>query len=164
MRLPPPPHKCYCVQEGQQRDFFQWSLYTAHHNTGMVFGDHSKMEVLFEIETICQSGKAAKNRLIKNCGWDGQLLFMHWLNYGLIRVIEILSSNVLVYRHGGEFSPFVGARIVTGIMQFITNGVMISPNAPGNIIGRGCVAALNEVFRVDLPTAVQKTKSVLGFF
>jgi hypothetical protein len=55
----------------------------------MVFGDHSKTEVLFEIETICQSGKAAKNRLIKNREWGGQLLFMHWLNHRLIHVIVI---------------------------------------------------------------------------
>jgi hypothetical protein len=48
----PPPHKCYCVQEGQEHDFYQWSLHTAHHDTGIVFGDHSKTEVLFEIKTI----------------------------------------------------------------------------------------------------------------
>jgi hypothetical protein len=61
-------------------------------------------------------------------------------------VIEISSSNLLVYRHGGEFSPFVGARIVVGIMRFIANGVMIRPDAPDNIIGRGRIAVLNEVF------------------
>jgi hypothetical protein len=32
-----------------------------------------------------------------------------------------------------------------------------------SFIGRGHVAALNEVFRVDLPTAVQKTRHVLEF-
>jgi hypothetical protein len=78
-------------------------------------------------------------------------------------MIEILSSNLLVYRHGGEFSPFIGARIVAGIMWFITYGVMIRPNAPVNIIGRRCVVALSEVFRDNLPTAVQKTRSVLEF-
>jgi hypothetical protein len=88
-------------------------------------------------------------------------MFTHWLNYGLIRVIEILLSNVLVYRHGGEFTPFVGARIAAGIMGFIAGGMMMTPNAPGNVIGRGCVAALNEPFLVDLPTAVQKMKNVL---
>jgi hypothetical protein len=88
---------------------------------------------------------------------------MHWLNYGLIRVLEILLSNLLVYRHGGEFSPLVGARIFAEIMQFIPNGMMISPDTPGNIIGRGRVGVLNEGFCVDLPTAVQKTKSVLEF-
>jgi hypothetical protein len=40
---------------------------------------------------------------------------------------------------------------------------MISPNAPGNIIGRGHNAALNVVFRVNLPTAIQKTRRVLEF-
>jgi hypothetical protein len=68
-----------------------------------------------------------------------------------------------MYRHGGEFSPFVGAKIVAGIMQFIANGMMISSDAPGNIIGRGRIGALNEVFLVNLPTAVQKTKNVLEF-
>jgi hypothetical protein len=149
-----PPHECYCVQEGQEQDFYHWSLYTAHHDRGMVFGNHSKMEVLFEIKTIHRSGKAAKKRLIKNRKWGGQLLFMHWLNHGLIRVIEISSSNVLVYRHGGEFSPFVGARIVTGIMQFIADGMMMSSDVPGNIIGRGRIGALNEVYHVDLQIAI----------
>ncbi len=152
----PPPHKRYRMQEGQESDFYQWSLYTAHHNTGIVFGDHSKTEVLFEIETILQSGKAEKKQLIKNREWGGQLLSMHWLNYGLIWVIEILLINLLIYSRGGEFSPFVGERIVTGIMQFIANGVMTSPDATGNIIGRGCIGALNEVFHVNLPTAIQK--------
>jgi hypothetical protein len=67
----------------------------------MDFGDHSDMEVLFEIKII----RLQKKMLIKNRKWGGQLLFTHWLNYGLICMIEILSSNVLVYRHGGEFSP-----------------------------------------------------------
>jgi hypothetical protein len=85
---------------------------------------------------------------------------MHWLNYGLICVIEISLSNLLIYSHGGEFSPFVGARIVAEIMQFITNGMMISPDVPGNIIGRGYIGALDKIFRINLPTAVQKTKNV----
>jgi hypothetical protein len=88
---------------------------------------------------------------------------MHWLNHGLIRMIEILLSNVLVCRHGGEFIPFVGVRIVAGIMQFIANGMMKSPNMPGNIIGRGCIGALYEDYHVDLLTAIQKTKNVLEF-
>jgi hypothetical protein len=41
--------------------------------------------------------------------------------------------------------------------------MMMTPNAPGNVIGRGHVAALNEAFCVDLPAAVQKTKNVLEF-
>jgi hypothetical protein len=48
----PPLHKRDRVQPGQEQDFYHWSLYTAHHDRGMDFGDHSKMEVLFEIETI----------------------------------------------------------------------------------------------------------------
>jgi hypothetical protein len=48
----PPPLKPYQVQEGHERWLYQWSLYTAHYSTDVVFGDHSKMEVLFEIETI----------------------------------------------------------------------------------------------------------------
>ncbi len=88
---------------------------------------------------------------------------MHWLNYGLIHVIEILSHNVLVYRHGVEFSPFDGARTIAGIMGFIADSMMMTPNAPGNVIGRGHVAALDESFLVDLPTAIQKTKNVLKF-
>ncbi len=78
-------------------------------------------------------------------------------------MIEILSSNILVYRHGGEFSPFIGARILTGIMQFIANGMMMSPDAPCNTIGRGRIGALNEVYHVNLQTAVRKTKNVLEF-
>jgi hypothetical protein len=89
-------------------------------------------------------------------------MFMHWLNYGLIRVIEISPSNVLVNRHGGEFCPFVGARIVARIMQSIPNAMMMTPDAPGNVIGRGCIGPLNEAFHVDLPTAVQKTKKCVG--
>jgi hypothetical protein len=73
----PPPHKCYHVQQDQEQDFYHWSLYTAHHNRGMDFGDHSKTEVLFEIKTIQQSGKASKNWLIKNPEWGGQLMFTH---------------------------------------------------------------------------------------
>jgi hypothetical protein len=41
--------------------------------------------------------------------------------------------------------------------------MMMTPDAPGNVIGRGRVAALNKSFLVDLPTAVQKTKNVLEF-
>ncbi len=31
--VPPPWHEHYPMQEGQEREFYQWSLYTAHHNT-----------------------------------------------------------------------------------------------------------------------------------
>jgi hypothetical protein len=48
-------------------------------------------------------------------------------------------------------------------MGFIANGMMMTPDAPVNVIGRGLVAALNESFLVDLPTATQKTKNVLEF-
>ncbi len=82
------------MQEGQELRFYWWSLYTTHHNTDTVFGDHSEMEVIFEIEAIRQSGNDAKKQLIKNGEWGGQLLFTHWLNYGLICVIEISSSNL----------------------------------------------------------------------
>jgi hypothetical protein len=47
-----PPHERYRVQEGQEQDYFHWSLYTACHDRGMVYGDQSKTEVLFEIKTI----------------------------------------------------------------------------------------------------------------
>ncbi len=40
---------------------------------------------------------------------------------------------------------------------------MLSPNALGNIIGRGQVGVLNEVYSINLPTAVRKTKNVLEF-
>ncbi len=49
-------------------------------------------------------------------------------------------------------------------MGFIANGIMIRPNAPGNIIDRGHVVELNEVFHVNLPAAVQKMRSVLEFY
>jgi hypothetical protein len=49
----PPPHERYHVQQDQERDFFHWGLYTAHHDRGMDFRDHSKTELLFEIKTIC---------------------------------------------------------------------------------------------------------------
>jgi hypothetical protein len=101
---------------------------------------------------------------MKNREWGRQLMFMHWLNYGLICVIEISLSDLLVYRNGGEFSPFVGVRILAGIMGFIADRMMMTPDAPGNVIGRGHVAALNESFLVDLPTTIQKTKNVLEFF
>jgi hypothetical protein len=100
---------------------------------------------------------------MRNRKWGGQLVFRHWLNYGLICVIEILLSNVLVYRHGGGFHPFVWARIDEGIMRFVADGMMVTPDSLGIIIGRGWVGALNEVFSVDLPAAVQKTKSLLEF-
>jgi hypothetical protein len=90
-------------------------------------------------------------------------MFMHWLKYGLIHVIEILLSNVLVYKRGGGFHPFVEARIVKGIKRFVADGMMVTPDSPGNVIGRGRVGALNEVFNVDHPAAIQKTKSVLEF-
>ncbi len=89
-------------------------------------------------------------------------MFMHWLNYELICMIEISSSNILVYRHGGKFSPFVGARIVARIMQFIADSMVISSNAPSNIIGRGHVAALNEVFPCRPPNSRPKDKKCIG--
>jgi hypothetical protein len=30
----PPPHEHYPMQEGQEQDFYYWSLYTAHHDSG----------------------------------------------------------------------------------------------------------------------------------
>ena len=41
--------------------------------------------------------------------------------------------------------------------------MIMTPDALGNVIGRGRIAALNESFLVDLPTAIQKMKNVLEF-
>jgi hypothetical protein len=41
--------------------------------------------------------------------------------------------------------------------------MIMTPDALGNVIGRGRIAALNESFLVDLPTAIKKTKNVLEF-
>jgi hypothetical protein len=60
-----------------------------------------------------------------------------------------------MYRHGGGFYPFVGARIVKGIMRFVAYGMMVTPNSPGNVEGRGHVGALHEVF---LSTSQQPSK------
>jgi hypothetical protein len=91
------------------------------------------------------------------------MLFMYRQNDALIQGIEILSSNVLMYRHGEEISCFIGARIITGIMRCIAKGVVMRPDAPDTNIGRGHVTVLNEVFYVNLPTAARKTKLVLEF-
>jgi hypothetical protein len=40
---------------------------------------------------------------------------------------------------------------------------MMTPDVLGKVIGRGNIAALNESFLVNLLTAVQRTKNVLGF-
>jgi hypothetical protein len=58
--LLPPPHKQFRIQDRHENQFFQWSLYMAHHSAVIELGDHSETEVLLEIEIICQSGKAAK--------------------------------------------------------------------------------------------------------
>ncbi len=158
----PPPHKHHRVQEGCEYQFYQWSLYTAHHSAEIEFRDHSEMEVLLEIKIICRSGKAAKNWLIKIHEWGRKMLFAYWLNRGTIQMIEILSSNLLVYRHGGEFCCFVGARIVAGITWIVADGMMMRPDALDNIVGRGHITVLSEVFHVNLPIA-QKTKLVLEF-
>jgi hypothetical protein len=64
------------------------------------------------------------------------MIFTYWLNYGLVRVIEITSSNALVIRNGGYLSRFVGVRIVVGLMWFIANGLHMEVGAD-NIIRRG---------------------------
>ncbi len=48
-------------------------------------------------------------------------------------------------------------------MQFIVDGMMMTPDAPGNIIGRGRLGALNEVLHANLQTEIQNTKNVLEF-
>jgi hypothetical protein len=93
------------------------------------------------------------------------MLFMYWLYYGLIWLIEILLSNILVTRNGvGGLAVFAGVKIVAEIMRFIADGLMMGLDAPDNIIGRGHVAALNEVFNVNFPMNVQKTKHILEFY
>ncbi len=79
-------------------------------------------------------------------------------------MIEISSCNVLVYRHGGEFSPFVGARIVAGIMRFIADGIMKCLDAPGNIIGRGPVGMLNKVCKGQPLDSCKKDEKCIGVF
>jgi hypothetical protein len=100
---------------------------------------------------------------MKNQDWKGKMVFMYWLYYGLIQLIKILSSNNLVTRNGGGLICFVGAKIVTRIMCFIANGVMIRLHAPDNIIGRRDIIVLRVIFNVDLQRAVQRTKHILEF-
>jgi hypothetical protein len=114
-----------------------------------------------EIEIIHGSGKAPKNWFIKNREWGGKILFTYWLYYGLIRLIKISSSNVLVYKNGGDLSTFVSAKMFAGIMWFVTDGLLMWLDAPENIMGRGHIFSMIDIFHVDLSTAVQKTRRVL---
>ncbi len=160
--LLPSPCKIHRVQERHETQFFQWSLYTAHHSAVIKFGDHSETEVLLEIEIIHWSGKAAKTCLFENWEWGGKMSFLYWLYYGLI-LIEILLSNVLVYRNGRDLSCIVGAKFVARIMRFIADGLLMGPDAPDNIMGRGQVTLMMEILHVHLPTAVQKMTRILEF-
>jgi hypothetical protein len=72
------------VLERHETQFFQWSLYMAHHSAVIEYGDHSKMEILLEIDIICQSSKAAKNWLIRTGSGAVRCFFTSWLYYGLI--------------------------------------------------------------------------------
>jgi hypothetical protein len=68
-----------------------------------------------------------------------------------------------MYRNGGDLGSFVGTKIVAEIMQFIADGLMKELDAPDNIIGRGHITVLMDVFHVNLPMAIQKMKHVLKF-
>jgi hypothetical protein len=109
--------------------------------------------------------KGHKNRLMKNHKWSGKVIFMYWLYYGLIWLIEeILLISNLVYINGGELSCFVGVKIIAGIMWFIADGLLMEPDTQDNIMGRGQVTAMMNILNVDLPTAVWKAKRVMDFF
>jgi hypothetical protein len=48
-------------------------------------------------------------------------------------------------------------------MQFIADGLLMEPDAPDNIIGKGPVTAMMDIFHVNLPMAIQKTKHIQEF-
>jgi hypothetical protein len=89
--------------------------------------------------------------------------FWYWLYYGLIQLIEILLSNALVYRNGRDLSSFVGAKFIARIMRFIADSLLMGPDAPDNIMGRGQVTSMMDILHVHLPTAVRKMTRVLEF-
>ncbi len=57
-----------------------------------------------------------------------------------------------MHRNGGDLGSFVGAKFVMGIMLCIADGLLMEPDAPDNIIRRGHVTVMMDVFHVDLPT------------
>jgi hypothetical protein len=119
----------------------------------MEFGNHFDTEVLLEIEIIRQLGKATKNRLMKILEWGRKMVFTYWLKHGLVWVIEITSSNAHVFRSGGDLSRFIGVKIVVGLMWFITD-LLLMEQGVDNIIGRGQLCWLRDVFGVDLQLAI----------
>jgi hypothetical protein len=90
------------------------------------------------------------------------MVFSYWLNYSLIQMIEITLRNTFVFRNGGDLSRFVGVKIVVGLMRVIADGLLME-HGPNNIIGRGHLGSLRDVFGVDIQSAVQRTRQVINF-
>jgi hypothetical protein len=90
------------------------------------------------------------------------MVFTYWLNYGLVQMIEFTSSNAFISKNGGDLSRFVGMKIILELMLFIAVGLLMEQGAD-NIIGRGQVGLLKDVFGVDLQLAIQRTRQVMNF-
>jgi hypothetical protein len=68
-------------------------------------------------------------------------------------MIEITSSYAYVCKRGRGLSNFVGVKIVVGHMRFIPDGLLMEQGLH-NIIGRGQVGALRDIFGMDLKLVV----------
>ncbi len=89
-------------------------------------------------------------------------MFIYWLNYGLVWMIEITTSNTYILNSGRDLSKFVGVKIVIGLMRFIADG-LLAGQGPNNIIRRGHMGELRDFLGVDLQLAVQKMRQIMNF-
>jgi hypothetical protein len=48
-------------------------------------------------------------------------------------------------------------------MWLVADGLLMGPDAPDNVMGRGQIGLMINIYHVDLPKVAQKTRHVLEF-
>ncbi len=99
------------------------------------FGEHFDTEVLLEIETLRQLREAAKNRLMKNREWGGNMFFSYWLNHCLLKMIKITLSNVFVFKNGRDLSSLSWWKLLLSLCGSLWMGCLWSRDPTTSLEG-----------------------------
>ena len=144
-----PLYEMYCIEKGQEKNYFDRPIYQIHDGGGTGSGEPTEEDILLEINALRQSEKAAKNRMFKSKG--GGVIFGPWWNYSLQRLLDLSAENK---KERESLEDYTAILIMKSLFSFITEDLeIVKPGAK-------TLSRLKDSFGIDWEKGIDIAQKV----
>ena len=144
-----PLYEMYCIEKGQEKNYFDRPIYQIHDGGGTGSGEPTEEDILLEINALRQSEKAAKNRMFKSK--SGGVIFGPWWNYSLQRLLDLSAENK---KKRESLEDYTAILIMKSLFSFITQDLeIVKPGAK-------TLSRLKDSFGIDWEKGIDIAQKV----